>query len=56
MTALTRDFHVLASRVPTRISAVLLAMGNLAKTWDVRTFRCLLTDHLKSPFKVTCEL
>jgi hypothetical protein len=55
MIAFTRDFRVLASRVPTDISTVLLARGNLAKTWDVRTFRRLLIDHLKSPLKVTCE-
>jgi hypothetical protein len=48
MTAFTRDFHILASRFPTDISAVLLATGNLAKTWDVRAFRRLLI-HLKSP-------
>jgi hypothetical protein len=56
MIAFARDFHVLASHFPTDISAVLLAQGNLAKTWDARTFRHLLIDHLKSPLKVTCEL
>jgi hypothetical protein len=51
MIAFTSDFRVLASRVPTDIPAVLLAWGNLATTWDVRTFRRLLIDHLKScPF------
>jgi hypothetical protein len=56
MTALARDFHVLASRVSTDISAVLLASGNLAQTRDVRTFRRLLLDHLKSPFQITTNL
>jgi len=55
MIAFTRDFHVLTSRVPTGISAVLLARRNLAETWDARTFRRLLIDHLKSPLKVPCE-
>jgi hypothetical protein len=55
MIAFTRDFHVFASRVPTDISAVLLAGRNLAKTWDVRTFRRLLIDHWKSPLKASCE-
>jgi hypothetical protein len=48
MIAFTRDFHILASRVPTDLSAVLLARGNLAKTWDVGTLRRLLIDHLNS--------
>jgi len=56
MIAFTHDFHFLTSRVPTDISEVLLAGGNIAKTWDVRTFRCLLIDHLKSALKITCEL
>jgi hypothetical protein len=56
MIAFTSDFRILVSRVPTGIPAVLLARGNLAKTWDVRTFRRPLIDHLKSPLKVTCEL
>lgn len=47
MIAFTRDFHVLTSRVPTCISAVLLTRGNLAKTWHVRTFRRLLIDHFE---------
>jgi hypothetical protein len=56
MIAFTRDFRVLASRFPTDISAVLLPRGNLAQTWDVRTFRRLLIDHLKScPFQITYE-
>jgi hypothetical protein len=55
MIAFTRDFHIFTSRVPTGISAVLLPRGNLAKTWDVRTFRRLLIDHLKSPLQITYE-
>jgi hypothetical protein len=55
MIAFTRDFRILASRVPTDISAVLFARGNVAKTWDVRTFRRLLICHVKSPFQITYE-
>lgn len=55
MIAFTRDFHVLASRVLTGISAVHLARGNLAKTRYVRTFRRLLIDHLNSPLTNRCS-
>ena len=45
MVALTRDLHVFASGVTTRISAVLFSIWYVAKTWYVRTFSCLLIRH-----------
>jgi hypothetical protein len=46
MVALTRDFDVFASRVTTRISAVLFPIAYIAKAWDVRAlFRLLIRHH-----------
>ena len=46
MVALTRDFHVFASGVTTRISAVLFSIAYIAKAWDVRAlFRLLIRHH-----------
>jgi hypothetical protein len=48
MVALTRDFDVLASRVTTRISAVLFSIGYITKAWNVRAFFHLLIRHYNS--------
>jgi|SRR5579863_1547328 len=45
MVALTRDLHVFASGVATRISAVLFSICYISKAWYVRAFYCLLTHH-----------
>jgi hypothetical protein len=45
MVALARDFHVFAARVTARISAVLLFVGYIAKTWNVGTFFRRLIRH-----------
>jgi hypothetical protein len=45
MVALTRDFHVFAACITARISAVLLSIGNIAKTWNMRTFFRRLIRH-----------
>jgi hypothetical protein len=48
MVALTRDLHVFASGVTTRISAVLFSIWYIAKAWYVRAFSCLLIRHYNS--------
>jgi hypothetical protein len=48
MVALTRDFDVFASRVTTRISAVLFPIAYIAKAWDVRALFRLLIRHYNS--------
>jgi hypothetical protein len=48
MVALTRDFHVLASRVTTRPSAILFPVWYIAEAWDVRALSCLLIRHCNS--------
>ncbi len=48
MVALTRDFDVVASRVTTRISAVLFPIAYIAKAWDVRALFRLLIRHYNS--------
>jgi hypothetical protein len=47
MAAFTCNLHVLASRVTTDFSTVFLARGNFAKTWDMRTLRCLQIEHFE---------
>ena len=42
MVALTCDFHIVASRVPTRLSAVFFSIRYIAKAWCVRALLCLL--------------
>ena len=63
--ALTRDFHVFASRVSTRCSAVLVSIRHNAQAWYVcahsffwiRRYTCLLIRHhfflLRSPVENT---
>jgi len=48
MVALTRDFHVFASRVTTRLSAILFPVWYIAEAWDVRALSCLLIRHYNS--------
>jgi hypothetical protein len=48
MVALTRDFNVLASRVTTRLSAVLFSVSHIAEAWDVRALSGLSIRHLHS--------
>jgi hypothetical protein len=48
MVALTRDFHILASRVTTRPSAILFSVCYIAEAWDVRALSCLLIRHYNS--------
>jgi hypothetical protein len=45
MVALTRDFHVFASRVTTRFSAVFFSISHIAKAWYVRALFRLLIPH-----------
>ena len=53
MVALTRDFDVVASRVTTRISAVLFPIAYIAKAWDVRALFRLLIRHYSSALSAT---
>jgi hypothetical protein len=46
--ALTRDFHVFASRVTTLLSAILFSVWYIAEAWDVRALSCLLIRHYNS--------
>jgi hypothetical protein len=48
MIALTRDFHVFASCVTTRLSTVLLSIRYLAKAWNVRALFPVLICHYNS--------
>jgi hypothetical protein len=50
MVALTRDFHVFASRVTTRVSAVLFSIWYIAQAWYVRALSRLLIRHDSSVF------
>jgi hypothetical protein len=45
MVALTRNFHVVASRVTTRLSAVLFSIWHIAEAWYVRALFRLLIFH-----------
>jgi hypothetical protein len=45
MVALTRDLHVVASRVTTRFSAEFFPTRHIAKTWYVRALFRLLICH-----------
>jgi hypothetical protein len=52
--AVTRDFDFIAPRVPTCLSAILLAGLNVTGAGDVRTPVLLLMFHLEvSPFSET---
>ena len=53
MVALTRDFHVFASRVTTGISAVLFSIAYIAKAWDVRALFRLFIRHCNSVLSAT---
>jgi hypothetical protein len=62
---LTGDFHVFTSRFTTRVSAVLLSISYIAKTWYVRAFSGGLSRHhqfcpfqlpLRSPMGTPQEL
>jgi hypothetical protein len=48
MVTLTRDFDVFTSSVAARLSAVLLPICHIAKTWDVCAFSGLLILHNNS--------
>src|ERR1700730_17784791 len=48
MVALTRYLHVFASRVTTRLSAILFSVWYCARAWDVRALSCLLIRHYNS--------
>jgi hypothetical protein len=48
MAALTRDFHVFASRVTTGFSAVFFPVGHIAQTRYVRALLALLIRHFGS--------
>jgi hypothetical protein len=45
MIALTRDFHIVASRVPTRLSAVFVSIRYIAEAWYVGALSGLLSRH-----------
>ncbi len=45
MVALTCDFQIVTSRVPTRFSAVFFSIRCIAKAWDVRALFRLLIRH-----------
>jgi hypothetical protein len=45
MIALTRDFHVVATRITTRFSAVFFSARHIAKAWYVRALFRLLIRH-----------
>ena len=49
MVALTRDFHVFASRVTADFSAVFFSIGHITQTWYVRAFVGPLIRHF-DPF------
>ena len=52
MVALTRDFHVSASRVTTCIPAVLFSICYIAKAWYVRALLRLTIRHFQfRPFE-----
>jgi len=54
MVALTGDFHVFTSRFTTRVSAILLSISYVAKTWYVRAFSGGLSRHHQShPFQLS---
>jgi hypothetical protein len=56
MIALTRDFHVFASRVTTRFSAVFFSISHIAKAWYVRALFRLLIPHWNSSFSSFADL
>ena len=52
MVALTRDFHVFASRVTARLSAVFFSITHIAKAWYVRALLRLTIRHFQfRPFE-----
>jgi hypothetical protein len=52
MVALTRDFHIVAARFSTRVSAVFFSISYIAKAWYVRTLFGLLIRHFQfRPFE-----
>jgi hypothetical protein len=50
MVALTRDFHIVASRHATRFSAVFVSISYIAQAWDVGALFRLLIRHFISSF------
>ncbi len=48
MVALTRDFHVFASRIAARLSAVFFSIPHIAKAWYVRALLRLTIRHFNS--------
>jgi hypothetical protein len=53
MVALTGDFHVFTSGFSTRVSAVLLSISYITKTWYVRAFFGVLSRHYQfRPFQL----
>jgi hypothetical protein len=53
MVALTRDFHVFASRVTTRLPAVFFSNWYIAKAWYVRAFFRLMISHYQFSHRET---
>lgn len=45
MITLTRDLHVLAPSIAASLTAILLAVSNIAKAWNVRAFLVFLVCH-----------
>ena len=56
MVALTRDFHVVASRVTACLSAVLFSFRYIAKAWYMRALSRLLIAHYNSVLSGTLIL
>ena len=52
MVALTRDFHIVASRHATRFSAVFVSISYIAQAWDVGALFRRLIRHCIPSFPV----